>query len=271
MKSLKTIDLSKIPGVEKIRDLEAEVLVGGAFRFAVAPEGSGIARAVESVSGTTTRFPALLTDGAVRLTATNDAGDTFALAIHDADTGQNLRQVRGVNNPVTNNEVINVRGLFTGMTQIPGVGNRRLEYRVRQIAPPGPVAGNGTCEPGEVTEIVAGGTGGTLIYCPHAGNSISDRRLKTDIKVVGLVEDLGIKLYSWKYRNDDLTRYVGVMAQDLLARPDLAHAVVIAYEGEFAGYYAVNYQELGLKMVTEAEWQEQGMAAVFNQSLAAYA
>lgn len=82
----------------------------------------------------------------------------------------------------------------------------------------------------------------------------SDRRIKQDIKVVDFDKKLGVQLYSWRYRNDDPTRYVGVMAQDLLARPDLAHAVHTAKRGEFAGFYAVDYAAIGMRMKSEADW-----------------
>lgn len=125
------------------------------------------------------------------------------------------------------------------------------------------------CPPGTTPEPVTMAPYTSPVRCNAPPPRASDRRTKTDIKVVGFCKDLGIQLYSWKYCNDDPTRYVGVMAQDLLARTDLAHAVVIISEGEFAGYYAVNYQDLGLKMITEAEWQEQGMTAVASQPLVA--
>jgi hypothetical protein len=86
------------------------------------------------------------------------------------------------------------------------------------------------------------------------GGSGSDRRIKQDIVRLTHLHDLGIDLYAWRYINDDPTRYVGVMAQDLLARPDLAHAVSTAEVGEFAGFYQVDYNALGLTMTTEAEW-----------------
>lgn len=98
----------------------------------------------------------------------------------------------------------------------------------------------------------------------------SDRRIKTDIEKVGHLKELGVDLYAWRYRNDDPTRYVGVVAQDLLARPDLAHAVVTAEDGEFRGFYAVDYQALGLRMITEAELRAKGLGAIYAP-IAAYA
>ena len=95
-----------------------------------------------------------------------------------------------------------------------------------------------------------------------AGGGGSDRRIKTDIVVVGRIERLGIDLYAWRYRNDDPTRYVGVMAQDLLARPDLAHAVFTIPDGAFAGFYAVDYAALGLSMTTEEAWRGKDASSI---------
>ncbi len=90
----------------------------------------------------------------------------------------------------------------------------------------------------------------------------SDLRIKQNVKVLGVYQPLGLTLYSWQYRNNDTTRYVGVMAQDLLARRDLAHAVSIAKTGEFANFYQVDYTILGMKMITEAEWDKLGLDAI---------
>lgn len=90
----------------------------------------------------------------------------------------------------------------------------------------------------------------------------SDRRIKQDIVTLGHDAHLGVDIYSWRYRNDDPTRYVGVMAQDLLSRPDLAKAVHTAEDGEFQGFYAVDYAALGLQMTTEDQWHRNGMGAL---------
>ncbi|MEM9411109.1 MAG: tail fiber domain-containing protein, partial [Planctomycetota bacterium] len=91
----------------------------------------------------------------------------------------------------------------------------------------------------------------------------SDRRIKTGIEIIGWINELKIAIYSWKYRSSDPTRYVGVMAQDLLERKDLKHAVRIAQEGEFAGFYEVDYGSLGLRMTTETEWLKLGKSKFF--------
>ena len=85
---------------------------------------------------------------------------------------------------------------------------------------------------------------------------VSDRRLKRDIRALATLET-GIRLYTFRYLWSD-TAHVGVMAQDLLARPAQRHA---ARKTE-AGFYVVDYACLGLRMATLAEWQERGLAAV---------
>lgn len=75
----------------------------------------------------------------------------------------------------------------------------------------------------------------------------SDRRLKTDIAALGETED-GIKLYSWKYKTDQVTTWVGVMAQDLEA----THPEALVTGAD--GFYRVNYSGLGVRMMTLEQW-----------------
>ncbi|WP_108882302.1 tail fiber domain-containing protein [Anderseniella sp. Alg231-50] len=75
----------------------------------------------------------------------------------------------------------------------------------------------------------------------------SDRRLKTDIVALGETED-GIKLYSWKYKSDLVTTWVGVMAQDL----EVTHPQALVTGAD--GFYRVNYSGLGVQMMTLEQW-----------------
>jgi hypothetical protein len=54
-------------------------------------------------------------------------------------------------------------------------------------------------------------------------------------------------------RHDPTTTYVGLLAQDLLEsdNSDFRQAVIVRPDG----YYAVKYDELGLKMFTLDEWR----------------
>lgn len=76
------------------------------------------------------------------------------------------------------------------------------------------------------------------------GFNLSDRRLKRDIKLLGKRGEF--KVYSFKYHNSD-TKYVGVMAQDLLST--LPEAVI-----ERDGYYMVDYDRVGFPMTTLEEY-----------------
>ena len=82
--------------------------------------------------------------------------------------------------------------------------------------------------------LVAISNGGGKVIVP------SDSRLKTDIKPIGTAPN-GLTLYNFRYKGSD-ARYQGVMAQDVLAHTP--EAVVTMANG----YYAVNYDMLGLSM-----------------------
>jgi hypothetical protein len=79
----------------------------------------------------------------------------------------------------------------------------------------------------------------------------SDARLKMNITPVAVLPN-GLTLYSFQYRRDPTTTYVGVLAQDLLNSEncEFRDAVIVGTDG----YYAVNYDALGLKMLTLDEW-----------------
>lgn len=82
----------------------------------------------------------------------------------------------------------------------------------------------------------------------------SDYRIKTAIEEVGYLEHLGLTVYAWSYINHDATRYVGVMAQDVLANEEIVGAVFVFEDGEYEGYYGVNYAMLGLNLVREDQF-----------------
>jgi len=68
----------------------------------------------------------------------------------------------------------------------------------------------------------------------------SDARLKTDIMQIGTAEN-GLPVYSYRYLGHDAL-FSGVMAQDVLAHTPEA---VVTMPG---GFYAVNYDMLGMRM-----------------------
>ena len=89
--------------------------------------------------------------------------------------------------------------------------------------------------------------GGSVISTP------SDRRLKTDIAQIAMLRP-GIPLYRFRYISRDEV-HVGVMAQDVL--PVVPEAVTT----DASGFMRVDYQRLGTRMMTLAEWQAGGLAA----------
>lgn len=89
-------------------------------------------------------------------------------------------------------------------------------------------------------------------YNPSLPGNASDARLKMNITPVAVLPN-GLSLYSFQYRRDPTTTYVGVLAQDLLKskNSEFRKAVVIGPDG----YYTVRYDELGLRMLTLDEWR----------------
>ena len=83
-----------------------------------------------------------------------------------------------------------------------------------------------------ILAAMSGGSGKVLLP--------SDSRLKTDIKPVGTADN-GLTLYTFRYKGSDAL-YQGVMAQDVLAHTPEAVATMAN------GFYAVNYDMLGLAM-----------------------
>jgi len=70
---------------------------------------------------------------------------------------------------------------------------------------------------------------------------ISDARLKTDITPVGTAAN-GLNLYTWRYHGQSEV-WQGVMAQEVLR----SHPYAV--ETGANGFYGVDYDKLGLKMV----------------------
>lgn len=88
------------------------------------------------------------------------------------------------------------------------------------------------------------GAGSTL-----GAAAISDRRLKTNIEKVGVDENTGLTLYSFKYIGSvgqDGT-FIGVMADEVME--DYPEAVLVMDNG----YYAVDYDKLGIELQTVGE------------------
>jgi hypothetical protein len=79
------------------------------------------------------------------------------------------------------------------------------------------------------------------------GRHFSDIRLKQDIVPLGRL-DSGIGVYRFRYRGNDHTRYVGVMAQEVKT------IVPDAVSRGRDGYLRVDYDRLGVNFLTWDEW-----------------
>ena len=80
-----------------------------------------------------------------------------------------------------------------------------------------------------------------------SGVSISDRRLKDDIRLVGRTFD-GLNIYTFRYKGDPVVR-MGVMAQEVLE----VHPEAV---GELDGYLAVDYGRIGIRPIEDGQLDE---------------
>jgi hypothetical protein len=83
------------------------------------------------------------------------------------------------------------------------------------------------------------------------GRHFSDIRLKEDIVPLGRLDN-GIAVYRFRYRGNDHTTYVGVMAQEV--QTIVPNAVSRGRDG----YLRVDYDMLGAKFLTWDEWVARG-------------
>jgi hypothetical protein len=84
---------------------------------------------------------------------------------------------------------------------------------------------------------------GGLMQGAAALYTASDRRLKTNIELVGRDERTMLPLYEFEYINGSGRRFLGVMAQDVLeTHPDMVFTMP-------DGFMAVNYAGLGIEMM----------------------
>jgi hypothetical protein len=85
---------------------------------------------------------------------------------------------------------------------------------------------------------------------------VADRQLQSDLAVIGKLEN-GLNIYSFRYLWDD-TVWVGLVADDLLARDDTKSAVLTLSNG----IRGIDYGALGLRIATLTEWQRSGHSAL---------
>jgi hypothetical protein len=99
------------------------------------------------------------------------------------------------------------------------------------------------CKKGLMCEGPGGYGSGTCQPYP----TTSDIRLKQDIILVGRLAN-GIGLYRFRYKGDDTTVFVGVMAQEV------QNILPGAVSRDRNGYLAVDYHRLGLDFMTWDDW-----------------
>lgn len=108
-------------------------------------------------------------------------------------------------------------------------------------------------DPGPIGSVI---TGRTAFGGFASGKAPSDRRLKRDIVPLERAAN-GVQLYGFRYFND-ARRFVGVMAQDLLADPRFAAAVSVRP----SGLLLVDYARLGFDPASIDAMREAGETAV---------
>lgn len=129
--------------------------------------------------------------------------------------------------------------------EIPVYNTSGVAQRIVSIMPGSVTTMGTTCTVNLVVPAAGSCYIATLVF-----NPASDQRLKKEIVYLATLNN-GIRIYSFKYLSgDDI--HVGVMAQDLLGMPEFKDAVVLGTNG----YYTVNYQALGLRMISLSEWNK---------------
>ena len=115
-----------------------------------------------------------------------------------------------------------------------GWGRGQLDWLTR-IMSGAPIRSFGEEREGTTDQVIGGtSTGGQIAGALAAAFAASDRRLKTDIELVGQSPS-GINIYNFKYLNSDNV-YQGVMAQEVL------HASQFIDK-----YLAVNYSKIDVE------------------------
>jgi hypothetical protein len=111
---------------------------------------------------------------------------------------------------------------------------------------------------------LSGGTNGATVLgsfgTSTANAAPSDRRLKTAIRLVGQRPD-GLRLYSWRYKGSR-RHFVGPIAQDLLADPRFAAAVLAGSNG----FLWVDFDKLGMGANDVSAMRREGERAIARLS-----
>jgi hypothetical protein len=124
------------------------------------------------------------------------------------------------------------------------------------VAKDGCEAATGCSVPGAEVDDETTAKARAIIGSGPAVGVVADKRLQTDVEEIGKL-DGGIKVYAFRYLWDDTVR-VGVLAQDLLERPETKSAVLTLANG----LYAVDYAALGLRQATMKQWTDDGPSSL---------
>ena len=120
------------------------------------------------------------------------------------------------------NAAFKQEGVPTGAMMSLKMGDRRAAQKAQELQ-------NWATKAGVVTDAISG-------VASIAGSFISDRRLKKDIKLIGL-SPAGLKIYSFKYKNGE-DSYQGVMSDEIPS-----YAVIKGTDG----YDMVDYSKLDVE------------------------
>jgi hypothetical protein len=164
-----------------------------------------------------------------------------------------VSQAQNVSDNVTETARTELQKVGAGHIKLAAATYRCLDGTIvadKRHCPPevGEIGGQG--QQGQSGDGQSGGGFGFGVGVGPVHGVSSDARLKMNVKTVAVLAN-GLTLYSFQYRHDPVTTYVGVLAQDLLKSAKFRHAVVVGCDG----YYAVKYHELGLRMFTLDEWR----------------
>ena len=143
-----------------------------------------------------------------------------------------------------------------GLLALGGIGGPAMAFDWSQLLGGESVCTKGCTVAGAEVDDAATISARAQIGTGPAAGLASDRRVIFDVAEVGKLEN-GINVYSFKYLWEDKVR-VGVIAQELAERPDTKAAVLTLANG----LLGVDYEALGLRMATEAQFKQAGMAAL---------
>jgi Chaperone of endosialidase len=191
----------------------------------------------------------------LRSTAPTNSGtsSTAGPMGHPCNSGTSSGTQNGVQGTASRSQTTTSRSSTNGQLV---TGRREPTYNPRQPLTSGQqqasVSRSQTTTPRSPSSFNRGGGGfGGGGFGGGGGRHFSDIRLKEDIAPLGRLDN-GIGVYRFRYRGNDHTTYVGVMAQEVQT------IVPNAVSRGRGGYLRVDYDKLGLEFLTWDEWVARG-------------